>query len=62
MFQIVLYIFGHKTTKNGLKNQISYMWLSGERDRLMTWWFRVQYPVEANFLSGVFSPLTFAEK
>ena len=36
-------------------------WLSGERIGLMTWWLRVRYPVEANFLSGVFSPLTSAE-
>ena len=33
-------------------------WLSGERIGLMTWWLRVRYTVEANFLSGVFSPLT----
>ena len=36
-------------------------WLSGERVRLMTWWLRVRFPVEATFLSGVFSPLTPAE-
>ena len=36
-------------------------WLSGERVRLMTWWLRVRSPVEATFLSGVFSPLTSAE-
>ena len=35
--------------------------LSGECDGLMTWWLWVRYPVEANFLSGVFSPLTSAE-
>ena len=28
---------------------------------LMTWWLRVRSPVEATFLSGVFSPLTSAE-
>ena len=37
------------------------MWLSGERVRFMIWWLRVRSPVEANFLSGVFSPLTSAE-
>ena len=36
-------------------------WLSGERVGLLTWWLRVRSPVEANFLSGVFSPLTSAE-
>ena len=36
-------------------------WLSGERVGLMTWWFRVGSPVEANFLSGVRSPLTTTE-
>ena len=36
-------------------------WLSGERVGLMTWWLRVRSPVEATFLSGVFSPLTCAE-
>ena len=36
-------------------------WLSGERVRLMTWWLWVRSPVEATFLSGVFSPLTSAE-
>ena len=36
-------------------------WLSGERVQLMTWWLRVRSPVEATFLSGVFSPLTSAE-
>ena len=36
-------------------------WLSGERVGLMTWWLRVRSPVEATFLSGVFSPLTSAE-
>ena len=36
-------------------------WLSGEHVRLVTWWLWVQSPVEANFLSGVFSPLTSAE-
>ena len=36
-------------------------WLSGEHVGLMTWWLWVQYLVEANFLSGVFSPLTSAE-
>ena len=36
-------------------------WLSGERVGLMTRWFEVRYPVGANFLSGVFSPLTSAE-
>ena len=33
-------------------------WLSGECVRLMTWWLCVRSPVEATFLSGVFSPLT----
>ena len=33
-------------------------WLSGERVGLMTWWCEF---VEANFLSGVFSPLNSAE-
>ena len=36
-------------------------WLSGERVGLMTWWLRVRSPVEATFLSGVFSLLTSAE-
>ena len=36
-------------------------WLSGEHDELMTWWFWVRDPVEADFLSGVFSPLTSVE-
>ena len=36
-------------------------WLSGEHVGLMTWWLRVRSPVEATFLSGVFSPLTSAE-
>ena len=36
-------------------------WLSDERVGLMTWWLRVRSPVEATFLSGVFSPLTSAE-
>ena len=36
-------------------------WLSGECVRLITWWLRVRSPVEATFLSGVFSPLTSAE-
>ena len=36
-------------------------WLSGERVGLVTWWLRVRSPVEATFLSGVFSPLTSAE-
>ena len=36
-------------------------WLSGERVGLMTWWLRVRSLVKANFLSGVFSPLTSAE-
>ena len=36
-------------------------WLSGERVGLMTWWLRVRSPVEATFLSGVFSPFTSAE-
>ena len=36
-------------------------WFSGEHVGLMTWWLCVRSPVEANFLSGVFSPLTFAE-
>ena len=30
-------------------------------DIAMTWWLRVRSPVEATFLSGVFSPLTSAE-
>ena len=36
-------------------------WLSGERVRLVTWWLWVCDLVEANFLSGVFLPLTSAE-
>ena len=36
-------------------------WLSGERVGLMTWWLRVRSPVEAYFLSKVFSPFTSAE-
>ena len=36
-------------------------WVSGEHIRLMTWWLRVRSPVEATFLSGVFSPLAYAE-
>ena len=36
-------------------------WLSGERVGLMTWWLWVRSPIEATFLSGVFSPLTSAE-
>ena len=35
--------------------------LSGENVGLMTWWLWVRSPVEANFLSGVFPPLTTAE-
>ena len=35
-------------------------WLSGEHVGLMTWWLWVRSPVEATFLSGVFSPLTSA--
>ena len=33
----------------------------GLRVGLVTWWLRVRDPVEAKFLSGVFSPLTSAE-
>ena len=36
-------------------------WLSGERVGPMTWWLQVRSPIEATFLSGVFSPLTSAE-
>ena len=36
-------------------------WLNVERVRLMTWWLWVGSPVEATFLSGLFSPLTSAE-
>ena len=36
-------------------------WLSGEHVKLMTWWLWVRSPVEANFLSGVISPLISAE-
>ena len=36
-------------------------WLHAERGGHMTWWLRVQYPVEANVLFGLFSPLTSAE-
>ena len=36
-------------------------WLSGESVGLMTWWLWIRSPVEANFLSGVFPPLTSAE-
>ena len=35
-------------------------WLSGERVGLVTRWLRVRDPVEANFLSGVFSLPTSA--
>ena len=35
-------------------------WLICERGGLMTWWLRVRSPVEATFLSGMFSPLTSA--
>ena len=31
------------------------------RVKLMTWCLLVPYPVQANFLSGVFSALTFVE-
>ena len=36
-------------------------WFSVDRVGLMTWWLWVRDPVEAKFLSGVFSPLTSAE-
>ena len=36
-------------------------WLSGKPVGLITWWLWVRSPVEANFLSGVFSPLTSTE-
>ena len=36
-------------------------WLSGVPGGLMIWWLLVRSPVEANFLSGVVSPLTSAE-
>ena len=37
-------------------------WLSGGRVELVTsWWLLVRSPVEAIFLSGIFSPLTCAE-
>ena len=36
-------------------------WLSGERVGLMTWCLCVRYPIKANFLFSVFSPLTSAE-
>ena len=42
-------------------SQVPPGWLSGERVGLMTWWLLVRYPVEANFLSGVFSLLTSTE-
>ena len=51
-------------TNLGLNNDFQFAppgWLSGERVGLMTWWLRVRSPVEATFLSGVFSPLTSAE-
>ena len=32
-------------------------WLSGERVGLVTWWLSVRFPVEANFLFGVISPV-----
>ena len=44
-----------------MKNFASPGWLSGERVGLMTWWLWVRSPVEANFLSGVFSSLTSVE-
>ena len=34
-------------------------WLSDER--VITLWLWVRYPVEGNFLSGVYSPLTSAD-
>ena len=36
-------------------------WLSGKHVELVTWWLRVRYPVEANLISSVFSPLTSAK-
>ena len=36
-------------------------WLSSEHVGPMTWWLRVRSLVEANFLSGVFLPLTSAK-
>ena len=62
---------GHVESKSRSLGQILYKlvyalealpgWLSGEHVGLMTWWLRVRSPVEATFLSGVFSPLTSAE-
>ena len=41
----------------GTQKFAPYGWLSVERVGLMTWWLCVRYPVEANFLSGVFFTL-----
>ena len=36
-------------------------WLSGKCVGLMSWWLGVRDPIDAKFLSGVFSPFTSAE-
>ena len=41
--------------------EVGPWWLSGEHLGIMTWWLRVQSPVEATFLSSVFSPITSTE-
>ena len=45
----------------GHPSDVPLGWLSGEQVGLMIGWLPVRYPVEATFLSGVFSPLTTAE-
>ena len=53
--------FSKKVLSHVFQSFLPPGWLSGERVGLMTWWLRVRSPVEATFLSGVFSPLTSAE-
>ena len=50
-----------KLASEKMENRVKKEWLKGERVGLMTWWLQVRSPGEAFFLSGVFSPLTFAE-
>ena len=57
------------TIITSVSNKLAHIWPQVEFvclgfyavSRLMTWWLRVRSPVEATFLSGVFSPLTSAE-
>ena len=60
-----IFFFSHGVFKSFLSRYHSNLgpprWLSGKHVKLMTWWLWVRYPVKANFLSGVFSPLTSAE-